>query len=126
MAERHEVNPETDFERDDMALKPVLYVGITVFLLITLVPVIIAYGFRKVQGDVDRTLTIQPPAPHLQTAAPADLARYLAQQRKLLDTAGWVDRAHGVAHEPIEEAMDQAVRRGLDGFPKPQPQGQEP
>jgi hypothetical protein len=34
------------------------------------------------------------------------------EARRRLDSAGWVDRDAGVAHVPIEQAMDIVARRG--------------
>ncbi len=37
--------------------------------------------------------------------------RLTARKRQLLDSAGWVDREHKVAHIPIQDAMDLVVER---------------
>jgi len=51
----------------------------------------------------------QPPpiaAPErLQYEPASDIARFKAQKQQLLHGYGWVDRAHGIAHIPIDEAM---------------------
>ena len=55
----------------------------------------------------------QPPLPRLEIDPPADLARYRDEQRKDLESYGWVDRPAGVVHIPIEEAMRLVAERGL-------------
>lgn len=35
-----------------------------------------------------------------------DIAAFRAEKQRILSTYGWVDRAHGIAHIPIERAMD--------------------
>jgi hypothetical protein len=34
------------------------------------------------------------------------------EARKRLESAGWIDREHGVVHVPIEQAMEIIARRG--------------
>jgi hypothetical protein len=43
--------------------------------------------------------------PPLEPDPAATLARFRAEKHALLHGYGWVDRAHGVAHIPIDEAM---------------------
>ncbi|HEY9545216.1 MAG TPA: hypothetical protein VIR56_04365 [Solimonas sp.] len=47
-----------------------------------------------------------PPLPRLQTRAPDDRETVLAAQRRRLESYGWVDQAQGIAHIPIERAME--------------------
>ena len=55
----------------------------------------------------------QPPLPRLEIDPPTDLARYRDEQRKGLESYGWVDRPARVVHIPIEEAMRIVAERGL-------------
>jgi hypothetical protein len=43
--------------------------------------------------------------PPLEPDPAATLARFRAEKRALLQGYGWVDRAHGIARIPIDEAM---------------------
>jgi hypothetical protein len=40
-------------------------------------------------------------------------------EEQRLRTAGWIDRQAGVAHIPIEQAMDLVAQRGLPWKPTP-------
>jgi len=51
----------------------------------------------------------QPP---LFDESPGEGPRRAAEQRRRLESWGWVDRAGGVAHAPIEEAMRLVVGSG--------------
>ena len=54
----------------------------------------------------------QYPQPRLQTdpaRGPAPLRR---QRIERLNCSGWVDRAHGIAHIPIDDAMRRIAQRG--------------
>jgi hypothetical protein len=110
-------NPETDYERRDLPLVAYAAAAIGIALLLGVAPIAIRIGYPAIRHDVERRLAIVPPAPRLQTKPPQDLAAYLAEQRALLDSYGWIDREKGIAREPIEAAMKQLVRDGSDGFP---------
>lgn len=45
----------------------------------------------------------------LQPVPANDIAAFRTEKQRLLSTYGWVDRAHGIAHIPIERAMDLVV-----------------
>jgi hypothetical protein len=53
----------------------------------------------------------QGSGPHLQTDAPADLARFRAEEDTKLTSYGWVDRKAGVIRIPVERAMDLLAER---------------
>jgi hypothetical protein len=54
-----------------------------------------------------------PPAPRLQTQPFKDIYQLKTEQRGVLHGYGWVDKAGGVVHIPIERAMELTVQRGL-------------
>lgn len=112
-------NPEVDYERTDLSLRAIAIIALGILLLLGVTPLVMIGAFPRVRGDVDRHLAITPPAPRLQTDPEADLAAYLGKEQHLLDSYGWVDRAHGIAHIPIEVAMQRLARTGIAGFPQP-------
>ncbi|MGH7105994.1 MAG: hypothetical protein ACREFT_05765 [Acetobacteraceae bacterium] len=111
-------NPEVDYERTDLSLRAIGIIALGILLLLGVTPLIMIGAFPRVRGDVNRHLAITPPAPRLQTDPEADLRAYLSKEQHLLDSYGWVDRAHGIAHVPIEIAMQRLVRTGIPGFPQ--------
>lgn len=54
-----------------------------------------------------------PPAPRLQAQPFRDVYDLKSAQRSTLNSYGWVDKANGVLHIPIERAMEIAVERGF-------------
>jgi len=54
-----------------------------------------------------------PPAPNLQTQPFKDVLQLKTEQRAQLHSYGWVDKANGVVHIPIERAMALTLQRGL-------------
>ncbi len=70
----------------------------------------------------DRTLhppLPQYPSPQLQPDARADMATFYRQEMQALNSTGWIDKAHGVAHIPIADAMRKIVQEGIPGWPAP-------
>ena len=114
-------NPEVDYERTDLSLRAVATVALGILLLLAVAPLIMIGAFPRARGDVDRHLSITPPAPRLQTDPEADLGAYVGKEQYLLDSYGWTDRERGIAHVPIEAAMERLARAGIPGFPRAAP-----
>lgn len=55
----------------------------------------------------------EPPLPRLQTQPFKDVYQLKAGERAVLHSYGWVDKANGVAHIPIDRAMELVLQRGL-------------
>ena len=53
------------------------------------------------------------PAPQLLSQPGSELARVRRDAQTRLGTYGWVDRRAGIAHIPINRAMELLVKRGL-------------
>jgi len=55
----------------------------------------------------------QFPQPRLQMKPALELAQMRREERRRIDAYGWVDPKAGIAHIPIERAMDILAKRGL-------------
>ena len=64
------------------------------------------------QADMDKTFKDNG-APMLETTSAASLRNFLINQENQLNSYGWVDEKAGVAHIPIDRAMELIVQRGL-------------
>jgi hypothetical protein len=64
------------------------------------------------QDDVD-TLFKDNGAPMLETSELSQFRQFLVNQENQLNSYGWVDEKAGVAHIPIERAMELMVQRGI-------------
>jgi hypothetical protein len=60
-----------------------------------------------------------PPGPALQPRPMVELTRLKETQEHRLNNYGWVDRDKGIAHIPIERAIDILTRTGLPRRPAP-------
>jgi hypothetical protein len=56
-------------------------------------------------------------APELQTGPRKDMAAFAAEEAKTLNSYGWVDKAHGVVHVPVEATMARLAAQGIPGWP---------
>lgn len=54
-----------------------------------------------------------PPPPRLQVAPAKDLQQLRAEEEKVLNSYGWVNRQAGIVRIPIERAMELVADRGL-------------
>jgi len=68
-----------------------------------------------------------PPEPRLQAQPSREIGDFRATEEDYLHGYGWVDKAAGVVHIPLEEAMRLTIERGLParaeepGQPPPSP-----
>ncbi len=74
------------------------------------------------QADMDKTFKDNG-APMLETNERGQFRDFLMNQEDQLHSYGWVDQKAGVAHIPIERAMDLIVQRGLPVVPPGKPGG---
>jgi hypothetical protein len=117
---RVESNSETAFETSDwpVGMIGLVLLGTIIFLII--VPFVLMAAFPSSVRDVSRVLTVEPPAPRLQTDPSADLAQFRIDEEKRLDGYYWINQQKGILHIPIEQAMKKVAEQGIDGFPRGQ------
>ncbi len=95
--------------------------GIGLVLVVVAVGVATHFGLsiadhRPAPGTAERSPLAEerlPPEPRLQAAPPADMKAFRAHEDAILNSAGWVDEAAGVAHIPIEDAKTLLLESGL-------------
>ena len=69
------------------------------------------------QSDMDKAFKDNG-APMLETDERGQFRDFLINQENQLNSYGWVDEKDGVAHIPIERAMELTVQRGLPVYPQ--------
>ena len=67
----------------------------------------------KAYSDLARAGVKQPPAPQLETTPVLQLQRERAEEDRMLNSYGWIDKEHGIVRIPIEKAIDLLARKGL-------------
>lgn len=69
---------------------------------------------------IDRTMRLplpHYPDPQLQPNPREDMAKFYAEEMRRLNGVGWIDKAHGVVHIPISDAMRKVAQDGIPGWP---------
>lgn len=113
------VLPPARHETRDIGFRPMLIAAILMVLALTLVALFAFWLFphsttdKFIAGPVPRF-----PSPALQTSPADDMARFYAGEMQRLNGTGWIDRAHGIAHIPIEDAMRRIAASGIPDWPK--------
>lgn len=71
---------------------------------------------------IEASRSVLPPAPNLQVQPEKELAAMRAAEHERLTTWGWTDKSLGLAHMPIEDAIDRlAVPEPPPAAPAPAP-----
>jgi|ERR1039458_3509548 hypothetical protein len=135
--------PEPGFEREDLGARGAFafmiglaVVGVAVYFIIigmysfldkyersqmtTASPLVTSKGAMSrvvTQEDMDKAFK-ENGAPMLERNEGSDLRKDLVNQENQLNSYGWVDEKAGVAHVPIECAMELTVQRGLPVCPQ--------
>lgn len=128
---RRPAPPRQEFDRE-IGVRAIVQFG--VWLTVTVIVVLIlVYGmYRRFQKEevardvppsplVDRTQRRLPPEPRLQVTPERDLQAYRQEQERQLASYGWVDEKLGIAHVPVERAIEMLLERGA-----PAPAGGKP
>jgi hypothetical protein len=109
-------------EGSDLPLKPFLIVvlgllgtAVIIYLAIfVFVRVLVHSGstFRAIYRPGAASLE-QFPRPEIQVDPDQELRTYLAREEKEINSYGWIDRAKGSVHLPIQKAMELLLARGV-------------
>jgi len=134
---------ETEFEREDLGTRGVFafmiglaVIGVVIYFIIvgmysfldkyersqmaTASPLVTSRGAMSrvvTQEDMDKTFKDNG-APMLETNERGQFRDFLMNQENQLNSYGWVDEKAGVAHIPIDRAMELIVQRGLPVYPQ--------
>jgi len=126
-------HPETTYEARDLGVRGVLSFLVGLALVCVIVSVVILGMFKyldhfqakrqprpnpletahtETRAHAEQAVQ-QFPQPRLQPDPVADLNRFRAREDQILDSYGWSDQSAGIAHIPIERAIDMIAQRGL-------------
>jgi hypothetical protein len=125
---------EVEFEREDLAPKPILLFLLALIVGCLLVALVLRgmYGFLDayenhhepvqsplVQQTTSDTRTVLPgetmkfPQPRLETDETREINDFREHEEETLHSYGWVDQQGGVVRIPIDRAMELLAQRGL-------------
>jgi hypothetical protein len=112
-------------EKRDIRLRPIIWVGIALVVVVIVVHIGIWWLFdyfteRRTQLEGPPTPTAPlvwprqlPPGPRLQIDPHQDMQTLLSAENAILGSYGWVDQEAGIARIPIVRAMELLAERGL-------------
>lgn len=98
-----------------------IWIGVLA-LIVTVVALALLVLWLFPGRTVDRTIRLplpRYPSPELQTNPREGLAKFRAAKLQQLNSTGWIDRAHGIAHIPITDAMREVATEGIADWPAP-------
>jgi len=111
----HEVNV--------VVVRRLVQFAMALVVMVILVATVLGLVMRGISREERQTRSVTPPrfaddsgpfiGPALEPNPAADLARLKEEELSRLNGYGWVDRNTGVAHIPIERAIDILARSGL-------------
>lgn len=94
--------------------------GRTLMLLVIIFLVALVALYAVLDGQFSATKVTAFPVdtssfnePVLQIDPVADLQAYKAKENDLLNSYGWVDKSAGIAHIPIDRAIELTAEKGL-------------
>ena len=116
------------FEREDVGPKLIATAAAGLVLMTVVCAAVAAWLLvflrgRESAGDPQRPALFfstgerQPEGVRLQAAPLAELQALRAEERKILNSYGWVDQAAGVVHIPIDQAMQLYLARHAGSAP---------
>ena len=121
-AQGHPAGP--GHERSDADTRKVLLFGVLLaaIVLAACLAMWITFGYLNAHqpptGPPPSPLAVGrrlPPSPRLQVSETEDIGKLVSEEEKQLASYGWIDKDGGVAHIPIERAMDLLLERGIPG-----------
>ena len=102
---------------------PLVFWSLTGLAIATVISAIFVFGFFVfLRAQPDRVSPepspfaserVLPPAPRLQANPPMELEEYNAKMDTARNSYGWVDQSAGIAHIPVDEALNIIAERGL-------------
>jgi len=112
-----EALPPPHHEQRDVTLRLLVMLLGGALLGVVCLALLAAWMFpRTATVGIRPQALVAPTQPALQSSPRIDMAALRHQQRDWLNSAGWVDKAHGVAHIPVARAMHDIVAGGLPGW----------
>ena len=127
LAQREARHESTELRARGIVIFAVGLVGLGVVIHLVLEQVMEHYAKREstVRASILPQLAtpIEVPGPRLQADPAAERIKIQKEQLAQLNAYGWIDRNAGIAHIPIERAMDILASSGLPEVKEPQPGG---
>ena len=96
-----------------------IWIGVVLLLASVLILALLVLWLYP-GATTDRTMRLplpNYPNPQLQPSPREDMAKFYEGEMRWLNGTGWIDKAHGIAHIPISDAMRLVAKEGIAGWP---------
>jgi hypothetical protein len=109
------IEGERAHESTEIKAGPIVLFGLALVVLGAIIHLVLGGVMGRFAGQESKIVASRPPlfsaavdssGPHLQGDPATDRIRAQKQQLEQLSSYGWVDRSAGIAHIPIDRAMD--------------------
>jgi hypothetical protein len=110
-------------ETNTLIVKGLIIFAVVLVAVVIIVELCLVYVMKDFSQDEKVLQALAPPVfaddsgpvpgPRLQAAPPTELAELKESELRRLNGYGWVDRAAGIAHIPIDRAIDIVASKGL-------------
>jgi len=125
--------PKPGVETSDADIGLVVKTSLGIFAAVALCMVIGAWQMRfeaanLPQDEPGNVFTQEgklPPGPRLQAFPAKDLVEFRHSAEHKAESYGWVDKQNGVAHVPVDKAIEMVLKNGLP-VPAPKAAGAKP
>lgn len=99
-----------------------IWIGVPLLLVTVLALALLVLWLypKALNGQSSGPVLPQFPNPQLQTSPRESMARFYAEEMQQLNGTGWIDKAKGTVHIPIDTAMRKIAEEGIPGWPAPQ------
>jgi hypothetical protein len=119
----HQENGKPLHETRDATVRYILYFGAAMAVAV-IAAFLVSWGLLRFlenyqslgspASPLAKGRVLPPPGlPQLQAHPNQDLQKYLAHEKEILDTYGWVDKKNGLVRIPIQRAMNILLQNGL-------------
>lgn len=115
--------PDSHHEVSDVSAKPIFYFAMGLVLLIILTLISMKSLFNLLDQDAVRSdpelsgvaseRPKLPPLPRLETDPVSARKQFFQNEKKIIESYGWVDQKQGIVRVPVKRAMELLVERGL-------------
>jgi len=118
MPEDERVIPNAAHEHTDIHEGFIWGAAGSMAVLLAVCALVVWWMYPGAMADLKLSLPLPRfPEPRLQSKPSADMAAFHAAELLHLNSAGWIDKAHGIVHIPIADAMDKVAAEGIPGWP---------
>ncbi len=114
------------YEKQDVGFRFAMVFISALLLAVVVVLVFLVWFYRVIvppRQPSTPTPAVQqrplPPAPVLQVNPAVDMQKFRQREEQKASSYGWVDEKGGIAHVPIQRAMEIVVQRGLPQWQPP-------